>query len=65
VVRTQTEGVQEYDADGHILTHRQEVRVAYRKLDNNKLHDLYSLADMSMAMKSRMIRWVEHVVHMT
>jgi hypothetical protein len=43
---------------------RQEVTGAQRKLRTDKLHDLYSLLNMSMAMKSRMIRFVEHVVHM-
>jgi hypothetical protein len=43
---------------------REEVIGGWRKLHNPKLHNLYSLTNIIRIMKSRRIRWAEHVVHM-
>jgi hypothetical protein len=37
---------------------------SWRKLHNDELHDLYSSPNTVRVIKSRMIRWMEHVAHM-
>jgi hypothetical protein len=34
------------------------------KLHNDEIHSLYSSSDIVRAIKSRRMRWAEHVVHM-
>jgi hypothetical protein len=43
---------------------RDEVTEEWRKLHNEELHDLYSLPSIIRVVKSRRIRWVEHVAQM-
>jgi hypothetical protein len=43
---------------------REEVRVEWRKLNNEKLHNLYSSRNIIRQTKSRRMRWVEHVARM-
>jgi hypothetical protein len=40
---------------------RDEVMGQWRKLHNGELHNLYSLPDFIRQIKSRRMRWVEHV----
>jgi hypothetical protein len=42
---------------------REEDR-SWRKLHNDQLHGLYSSPNIVRVIKSRRIRWVEHVAHM-
>jgi hypothetical protein len=37
---------------------------SWRKLHNDELHDLYSLPNIVRVIKSRSMRWAEHVAHM-
>jgi hypothetical protein len=43
---------------------RDEVMGGWRKLHNEELHDLYSLASIIGIIKSRRMRWAEHVARM-
>jgi hypothetical protein len=43
---------------------RDEVTAEWRKLHNKELHDLYSSPSIIILMKSRGMRWAEHVVRM-
>jgi hypothetical protein len=43
---------------------RDKVRREWRKLHNEKLHDLYSSPNFLRVIKSRRMRWLGHVVHM-
>jgi hypothetical protein len=43
---------------------RDEVTGEWRKLRNEELHDLYSLPSIIRIIKSRRIRWAEHVARM-
>jgi hypothetical protein len=36
----------------------------WRKLQNNKLHNLYSSANIIMMIKLKRMRWVEHIAHL-
>ena len=40
---------------------RDEVTGQWRKLHNEELNDLYSSSNMAPVLKSRMMRWAEHV----
>jgi hypothetical protein len=41
-----------------------EVTGEWRKLQNEKLHNLYSSRDIIRKIKSRRMRWAGHVAHM-
>jgi hypothetical protein len=43
---------------------RDEVTGGWKKLCNVVLHNLYSSPDVIRMIRSRRVRWVEHVVHM-
>jgi hypothetical protein len=43
---------------------RDEVTAEWRKLDNEKLHDLYSTPNIVRVMKSSRVRWAGHVACM-
>jgi hypothetical protein len=43
---------------------RDEVTGGWRKLHNEKLHDMYSWSSINRMMKSRRMRWAGHVVLM-
>jgi hypothetical protein len=43
---------------------RDEVRVKWQKLHNEKLNDLYSLTNIVRVVKSRRMRWVGHMARM-
>jgi hypothetical protein len=43
---------------------RDEVTGEWRKLHNEELNDLYSLPNIVWMVKSRRMRWAEHVVRM-
>jgi hypothetical protein len=43
---------------------RDEVTEEWRKLDNEELHDLYSLPSIIRIMKSRRMRWAGNVARM-
>jgi hypothetical protein len=43
---------------------RDEVAEEWRKLHNEELNDLYSLPNIVRVVKSRIMRWAGHVVHM-
>jgi hypothetical protein len=43
---------------------RDEVTGEWRKLHNDELHNLYSSPDIFRQIKSRRMRWLEHVAHM-
>jgi hypothetical protein len=43
---------------------REEVAGDWRKLHNEELHNLYSSPNVITVIKSRRIRWMEHVAHM-
>jgi hypothetical protein len=43
---------------------RDEVTSESRKLQNAELNDMYSSSHIVQVIKSRRIRWVEHVAHM-
>jgi hypothetical protein len=43
---------------------RDEVTGEWRKLHNEKLHNLYSSPDIIRQIKSRQMRWAGHVAHM-
>jgi hypothetical protein len=43
---------------------RDEITGEWRKLHNEELRDLYSLPNIVRVVKSRRIRWAEHVAHM-
>ena len=43
---------------------RDETTAEWRKLHNAELHDLYSSRNIIKNLKSRRLRWAEHVAHM-
>jgi len=43
---------------------REEANRGWRKLHKEELHNLYSLSSIVRVIKSRMMRWVELVIHM-
>jgi hypothetical protein len=43
---------------------RDAVTGQWRKLHNGELHNLYSLTDIIRQIKSRRMRWAEHVAQM-
>jgi hypothetical protein len=43
---------------------RDEVTGEWRKLHNEELNDLYSLPNTARVVKSRRMRWAEHVARM-
>jgi hypothetical protein len=43
---------------------RDEVTGEWRKLHSGELHNLYSSPDIIRQIKSRRMRWAEHVTHM-
>jgi hypothetical protein len=43
---------------------RDEVTEEWRKLHNEKLHDIYSLSSIERIIKSRRMRWAGHVARM-
>jgi hypothetical protein len=43
---------------------RDEVTGKWRKLHNEELNDLYSLPNIMRVVKSRQMRWAEHVARM-
>jgi hypothetical protein len=44
---------------------KDEVRREWRRLHNEELNDLYSLFNIVQVIKSRRMRWVGHVAHMS
>jgi PAS domain-containing protein len=42
---------------------RDEVTGKWRKIHNETLNDLYSLPNIVWVIKSRRLRWAEHVAH--
>jgi hypothetical protein len=61
--RTCIEGVQEQGARENVSTKGKEVTEDWRKLHNEKPHNLYYSPDIRM-IRSRMMGWEEHVAHM-
>jgi len=49
---------------GIFVAKRDEVTGEWRKLDNEKLNDLYCSPSIVRAIKSRRMRWVGHVARM-
>jgi hypothetical protein len=45
-------------------TNRDEVTRGWRKLNNEELHNLYSLPSIISMIKSRRVRWEGHVARM-
>jgi hypothetical protein len=43
---------------------REEVVGGWRRLHNEELHDLYTSSSIIRVIKSRRMKWVEHIVHM-
>jgi hypothetical protein len=43
---------------------RDEIIRGWRKLHDDELHNLYSTPDIILMLKSRKMRWAEHVAHM-
>jgi hypothetical protein len=43
---------------------KREVEGSWRKLHNNKLHNLFSSANIFRVIKSRRMMWAGHVAHM-
>jgi hypothetical protein len=58
---TYTEGVREQGAEENMWS---KETGDWRKLDNEELHNLYSSPDIIRMMKSRRMRWAEHVARM-
>jgi hypothetical protein len=48
----------------NIMLTRDEVRGEWRKLQKTKLNDLYASVNIVRVIKSRRIRWAEHVARM-
>jgi hypothetical protein len=46
------------------VTKRDEVTGGWRKLHNEELHNLYSSPSIIRKIKSRRMRWAEHVARM-
>jgi hypothetical protein len=42
---------------------REEATESWRKLHTEELHNLYSSPDIIRMIKSRRVKWVEHVAH--
>jgi hypothetical protein len=47
-----------------IFEPKREVDGSWRKLHNDELHNLYSLLNIVRVIKSRRLRWAEHVARM-
>jgi hypothetical protein len=47
-----------------IFGHKSEEDGSWRKLHNDELHNLYSSSNIVRAIKSRRMRWAEHVACM-
>jgi len=47
-----------------ILGPKREEDRSWRKLHNDELHNLYSSLNIVRVVKSRRMRWEEHVAHM-
>jgi len=48
-----------------LLPRRDEVTVEWRRLHNEELNDLYSSSNIVRVIKSRRMRWAEHVARMS
>lgn len=60
--RTQIEGIWEHAAEKNVWT--QDVIWDWRKVYNDKPHNLYSLLNIIRMIKPRRMRWMEHVTCM-
>jgi hypothetical protein len=43
---------------------KEKLTAGWRKVLNEEFHNFYSLPDITKVIKSRRVRWVEHVVRM-
>jgi hypothetical protein len=57
------DGVQEYSAPEMLEPKRVDVTGDWRRLPNEKLHDLYFSSNIFWAIKSRIIRLAGHVTY--
>jgi hypothetical protein len=57
-------GVREQGAEKVFGSERNEIKGEWRRLHNEELYDLYSLPNIFWVIKSRRVRWAEHVARM-
>jgi hypothetical protein len=61
---TQIEVLLEQDTEENFVPKRDDVTGGWRKLHNEELHNLYSSPSIIRMIRSRMMRWVEHIARM-